>query len=133
MSPTEEQIAEAVITALNSALSSYGAVSGQVKALDYDDAQGVTAEHVIVSLARRFSDAERGGVESQSPWRLQTRPVGNTTSNARELWRRCFLALSGTRLAIDGASSTPIRLESADDIGPDDGKFSGLTTWTFTF
>lgn len=130
--PTEEQIATAVISALNSALNSYGA-TGTVKAYDYDDAAGVTVEHVQVSVARRFSDAERAGRESQSPWRLQTRPVANSVTNARTIAQKCSAALSGSRLTIDGATSTPIRLESADDIGPDDGKFSGLTTWTFTF
>lgn len=131
--PTEEQVATAVKTALNAALASYGPVSGAVKALDYDEAQSVTAEHVVMAVARRVSPAERAGRESQSPWRLQTRPVAGTVSNGRTIARRCFATLSGVRLVAGGETSTPIRLESADDIGPDNGKYSGLTTWTFTF
>ena len=131
--PTEEQIATAVKTALDTALSSYGATAGAVKALDYDEAQGVTLEHVQVSAARRFAEVKRAGVAAQSPWRLQTRPVGNTVTNTRNIHQRVFIALSGVRITADGQTSTPLDMESADDIGPDDGKFSGLTTWTFTF
>jgi len=131
--PTEEEVATALKALLDTPLASYGAVSGAVKALDYDDAQKTTAEHVQLSVARRFSDAERGGRESQSPWRVQTRPVGDTISNGREMNRICYLALSGIRVTAGGKTSTPTRLESADDIGPDNGKFSGLTTWTLTF
>jgi len=131
--PTEEEVATALKALLDTALASYGAVSGAVKALDYDDAQKTTAEHLQTSLSRRFSAAERAGRESQSPWRYQTRPVSDTISNGREIGHRCFLALSGVRVTAGGQTSTPIRLESADDIGPDNGKFSGLTTWTFTF
>lgn len=131
--PTEEQVATAVKTALNTALSSYGATAGAVKAFDYDDAAKVTTEHVQVSVARRFAESKRGGAVSRAPFRLQTRPVGNTVTNARNIHQRVFLALQDVRITADGETSTPVDMESADDIGPDDGKFSGLTTWTLTF
>ena len=86
--PTEEQGATSVRATLDAALASYGAVSGAVKALDYDDAQGVTLEHVQVSVARRFADTKRGGSVSRAPFRLQTRPVGNTITNARSINQR---------------------------------------------
>lgn len=131
--PSEEQVAVAVRDTLDAALASYGTASGAVKALDYDDAQGVTAEHVQVSVSRRFAETKRGGAVSRAPFRLQTRPVGNTISNARAINQRVFTALQDSRVTADGQTSTPVDMESADDIGPDDGKFSGLTTWTFTF
>lgn len=131
--PTEEEVAASVIAALNAALASYGATSGAVKALDYDDAQGVTAEHVQVSVARRFAEAKRAADVSRSPFRLQTRPVGNTVSNARAINQRVFTALQGVRITAGGQTSTKADMESADDIGPDNNKFSGLTTWTLTF
>lgn len=128
---SEEQIASALITAINTQLASYGVVANSVKALDYDDAVGVTAEHVQFSLARRTTGVERAGREAQAPYRATTRPVAKTIGNGREMARRVELALSKTRVTVAGKTSTPIRLDSADDIGPDDGMYSGLTTWTF--
>lgn len=131
--PTEQEIATAALALLNTALTSYGDTSGAVKARDLDDARGVSEEHVQVTLTRRFAERERAGRESQSPWRLTTRPVADYVSNGREIQARCFTALNGIRLTAGGATSTPMRLESADVIAEDDGRYSGLTTWTFTF
>lgn len=128
---TEEQVAAALIVAANAQLSSYGGTTGAVKMLDYDDARGVILEHVQLSVARRFTPVERAGREAQKPWRITTRPVAVTVSNGREMARRVDTALNGVRITAGGVASTPLRLESADDIGPDDGKFTGLTTWTF--
>lgn len=131
--PTEEQVATSARAALDTALTSYGGTAGAVKALDLDAARGVSAEHVQVTLTRRFAERERAGREAQSPWRLTTRPVADYVANGREIQARCFTALNGVRLTAGGATSTPMRLESADSISEDDGRYSGLTTWTFTF
>lgn len=61
-------------------------------------------------------------------WRITTRAVAKTEDNAREMRRRATAALKGNRLG----GSTPVLFESGDPIAPDDGWFSGLTTWTFT-
>lgn len=129
MSASEQQVATACIALVNAQLSAYG--DGGVHAFDLDDARGVTAEHVQVTLTPRFSATERGGMAASSPWRLTTRPVGSTVGNARELARRTRVALDGVRVIAAGETSTPIRLESSDAIGEDDGYYSGLTTWTF--
>lgn len=129
--PALEDVAAALITAMNSALSSYGATPDAVKALDYDDAAKATGDHVQVGLARRYTGVERAGREAQKPYRLTTRPVAGFVGSARGLDKRVDSALNGARITVDGATSTPIRLETSDEIGPDDGKFSGLTTWTF--
>jgi hypothetical protein len=131
VSASEEQVASALIASMNTALASYGATAGAVKALDLDDAIGVSGEHVQVTVNRRYTPVERGGREAQEPWRLTTRPVANTVSNGREMARLVSLAVMGQRVTVDSSTSTPIRLESADGIGEDNGKFSGLTTWTF--
>lgn len=129
--PTQEQVVVAVISAIDAELSTYGAVSGAVKALDYDDAAKATLEHVQVALAPRFTDVSRGGRQAQNPWRLTTRPVANTVSNAREIEKRVDAAVRGVRFTVGGVTSTPVWFETSDEIGSDDGKFSGLTTWTF--
>jgi hypothetical protein len=132
--PTQQQVAMAALAALNASLASYGPVSGAVKAVDLDDNEARSNdEHVQVTVTRRFSNGERAGRESQSPWRITTRPVANYVSNARELETRCATGLSGVRLTAGGQTSTPVRLESSDAIGEDDGKYSGLTTWTVVF
>lgn len=131
--PTEEQVAAALIALMNAQLATYGPTPGAVKALDLDDARSASLENVQVTVSRRFATVERGGREAQHPWRATTRPVANTVTNGREMARRVEVALSGVRLTAAGGTSTPMRLDSVDDIGPDDGKFSGLTTWTFTF
>lgn len=129
--PTDEQVAAACIAAINAQIASYGAAG--IHAVDLDDARGVTAELVQVTLGRRFSEAERGGMEAQSPYRLTTRPVADTVSNGREIAGRVKAGLSGARIVAGGKTSTPVRLESEDQIGEDDGRYSGLSTWTFVF
>jgi hypothetical protein len=131
--PTEQEVAVAALAALDASLASYGPTVGAVKALDLDDARGVSGEHVQVTLTRRFAERERAGREAQTPWRLTTRPVANFVANGRQMAALCYAALNGVRLAAGGETSTPVRLESSDAISEDDGKFSGLTTWTLTF
>lgn len=126
---TDEQVAVAFVAAVDAQLVGYG--DSTIHALDLDDANGVAAEHVQVTLSQRYVEAERGGRQSGTAYRLTTRPVADTVSNAREIDHRVSLALSGVNLTVGGAYTTPIRLESSDPIGEDDGRYSGLSTWTF--
>lgn len=126
---SDEQVAAAILAAINTQLAAYG--DGTSHAYDLDDARGVTAEHVQVTLAQRYVDAERAGRQSGAAYRLTTRPVADTVSNGREIDRLTAVALSGANVTAAGVISTPIRRESSDPIGEDDGRYSGLTTWTF--
>lgn len=130
MSASEQDVAVAFKALLQAQLDGYGATGAD--ALDLDEARGVNVDHVQVTLTQRFSGSERAGVADQHPYRATTRPVAAFIASARDLNRRADLALKGARLVVGSETSTPIRLESQDAIGEDDGKYSGLTTWTFT-
>lgn len=124
---TEELTAQAVIDALNAA---------QAAAYDVDDLTKMAAtplNYVEVTVSRRYAEGDRltGGRSTRS-WRITTRVVTKTVSNAREYRRRVETALERRTLLIEGKRTTPVQLETESPIGPDDGWFSGLTTWTFT-
>lgn len=131
MSITEEQVAAACLTMLNTALAGYGVTPGTIKAYDLDEARGVTLEQVQVTCTRRYTPNERAGIGADLPYRLTTRPVADTVTNGRSIATLVDTALAGNRVVAGGVTSTPVRLESSDAIGEDDGRYSGLTTWTF--
>lgn len=85
-----------------------------------------------VGVTRRFGGAFRADSRTGTVgYRIAVRAVAKTVSNAREMRSRAGTALDGVVLTIDGRQTTPIRFESAEDIGPDDGMFSGLTLYTY--
>jgi hypothetical protein len=123
---TEEQHAAAVIARLN---------AGNAAAYDLDDLKALPAQPSIyteVTVERRFGgDSSLGGTIARAGWRITTRTVAKTVSNAREMRNRARTQLVSARLTVDGKTTTPIRFESEDPIGDDDGWYSGLTTWTY--
>lgn len=124
---TEEQHATAVLAALN------GALAASMPAYDYDDVPATRpANYVEVTVSRRAGAPNRApGSTGRSGWRITTRPVSTTVSNAREMRKRCVSALLYVRLTVDGDISSPIQFETEDPIGPDDGWYSGLSVWTY--
>lgn len=81
-----------------------------------------------VTVSRVFGgEARVDGFKSTTSWRITTRAVAMTEDDAREIRRRA----STLELAVLG-DSTPVEFETAQDIEPDDGWYSGLTTWTYT-
>ena len=124
MSGTEEEQAAAVIAALNAA----GAF-----AFDVDEMPGkLPAQFTQVTISQRFGGNPRQTTRSGvTGWRITTRQVGKSVSNARELRKRTHQALEQAVLAVAGETSTPVAFETADPIGADDGWYSGLETWTY--
>lgn len=126
MSATEERVAAAVLTALNAALT-------PKQAYDIDDVPETRPnEYVEVMVSRKFGGAARvcGSMGTVS-WRIATRVVSQASvSNARLMASFVDAALEGVSLSVGGDATTPISFEGAEDIGPDDGWFSGLSTWT---
>lgn len=120
---TDEEVAVAFIAKL----SALGGVP-----FDLDEVPSRPPDNYTqVTVTRRFGGEQRSSGERDGRlYRATTRQVGKTVSNARNL-RTKSAGLEGAVLTIGSATSTPIEFETADDIGPDDGWFSGLETWTF--
>ena len=88
---------------------------------------------VVMGLERRYADrVVANGLATRTAWRLSTRYVGRSVDEAAWAAYHCALALEGARLVVNGLTSTPIRQESAQAIALDDGRFSGLTFWTYS-
>jgi hypothetical protein len=123
---TEEQHAAAIIAALTATSAA---------PYDLDDAKALTT---IPNGYTEVMVSPRGGAPLRSPgstgrrgWRIATRQVGTTVSNAREMRKRTHEALEFVRLTVGGDQTTPIQFDSAEQIGEDDGYWSGLETWTY--
>ena len=127
MTATEEQHAAAVKAALT---------AQSAAPYDLDDLKALAtppAQYTEVTVSRRFGAQNRAtGSTGRVGWRITTRAVAKTVSNAREMRKRTAAALSYVRLTVDGDQTTPIQFEGEEPIGDDDGWWSGLTTWTYT-
>lgn len=126
MTATEEQHATAIKAALTAQLAA---------PYDLDDAKALTAipnayTEVMVS-PRSGAPLRNPGSTGRRGWRIATRQVGSTVSNAREMRKRTHAALEFVRLTVGGDVTTPIQFEGAELIGEDDGYWSGLETWTY--
>lgn len=123
---SEEQQAAAVIAALN---------AEDANAYDLDDIKQLTtlpASYTEVMVMPRAGAPNRNTDDTgRRGWRITTRQVGTTVSNAREARKRTHAALEFARLSVDGATTTRIQFESAEPIGEDDDYWSGLETWTY--
>ena len=120
---TQETDAVAILAALNAALPA------AARAYDIDDVPGtLPASYVVLYLSRRWIPEKLGSGEATVICgRLQTRYVSKTVSNVRELRRIVTNTLEDKAIGTAG----PFSFETEDEIGPDDGWFSGADTFTF--
>lgn len=103
---------------------------------DLDDLKALAtppAQYVEVTVSRRFGgEARNAGPKSRTGWRITTRQVAATVSNAREMRKRTHAALEAVRLTVGAEVSSPIEFEGGEPIGEDEGQWSGLETWTYS-
>jgi hypothetical protein len=120
---------EAAVAALNAALPL------SARAYDLDDLDQMAelpAMYVEVTVSRRYGgDPRNAGGKGRTGWRVGTRFVAQRQGNAEHLKTLVTAALEEVRLTVSDQQTTPIKFESAEVIGPDDGWFSGLTLWTY--
>jgi hypothetical protein len=106
---------------------------GQWSAYDYDDVPDkLPALYALVTVTKRAgAPVYMCGGKATTGYRLTTLAVGRTVDEAR--WVRDIIAATIEDQALDvaGTPSTRVRLESEQPIEPDDGRYSGLTTWTY--
>lgn len=120
---TEEQHSAAVVSFLNGV----GAV-----AYDLQDIPSPPPDwYTEVTVTRRFGGVQRAsGVRDGQLWRITVRQVGKRLQNAQNL-RAKRASLEEAVLTVAGVTTTPIEFETSGVIGPDDGWFSGLETFTY--
>lgn len=117
-------------TAVKAAIT--GALRGTWQARDFDESTSDPI-HVYVAVTRRFGSPERiCGYPPGTAWRFVARCIGEDIGAARAAMED-VAALEGTRIVVDGVTSQPIQFESASAPEPDDGWFSGQSTWTYSF
>lgn len=88
---------------------------------------------VLLTVERAFAETSHGvRSRTRTSFRAYVRAVADHKHNADDITDRCSAVLEDAALLVDGWTSTPVQHESSEFVRPDDGKFSGLTTWTFT-
>lgn len=88
---------------------------------------------VLLTVERAYVESTHGvRARTRASFRAYVRAVADMKHNADDIADRCSGALEDAWLVIDGSTSTPVQHESSEFVRPDDGKFSGLTTFTFT-
>lgn len=105
---------------------------GSWSAYDYDDVPATLPPiYAQVTVSRRFGGEPRGcGRRPIVGWRLTTLAVGRTVDEARQARDWIHAALNEQRIASLGTSL--IELESETAIQSDDGRYSGVTNWTYS-
>lgn len=121
---TPEEMATAAVALINAKFSS-------TRAYELDEVPATRPEsYVEVSVARRpiRGNQRHDGSPSFKGYRLTARFVAQSITNARLLEQKTTEALDFIAL---GPDVTPVEFETATSIDPDDGWFSGVTSWTF--
>lgn len=128
----ERPHATAVLALLDTALSPRDAyVRGTVPGLDDNDGTEPVI-YAIVDLERRnHAPTLRAGRTIRRGWRVSVRGVGRTTDEARWTLARASAALDGATLLIAGEPTSPLLFETADQVAPDEGRYSGSVTYTY--
>ena len=67
-----------------------------------------------------------------SSWRASLRAVGKDTAANGRIALRHLLALEDALLDVGGVVSTPLHIESSEDVEPDNGWYSALVRITYT-
>lgn len=106
---------------------------GQWSAYDYDDVPDkLPGLYALVTVTKRAgAPVYMCGGKAATGYRLTTLAVGRTVDEAR--WVRDIIAATFEDRITDvaGYETTRVRLESEQPIEPDDGRYSGLTSWTY--
>lgn len=126
---TESQVITTVLAAVNSALPP------TVRAYEPSKVPATRpAEFVQVTIARKFGGSRAGGMYDSSGWSVYVMAASRTSeSNARNSLRLANDALENANLVIDSEESTPIDFRAARPVAPDDGWFSGSTSYDLAF
>jgi hypothetical protein len=87
--------------------------------------------YVLLTVERRFAAPMKSGRTGVSAWRITARGVGTAANEVRWALLQVAEAIEEKRLVIGGQTSTPVAHDKSTVIAPDDGRFSGLTSYTY--
>lgn len=123
--------ADAILAILRAAIEPAGFKVLEPDAVEREDPR--PEEYLQLIVERRHVAAVRAaGATGRSGWRVQTRGVSHTSrNNARRLLQLASEALEFAVLTVAGCASTPVKFESAESVGKDDGWWSGSIDWTY--
>lgn len=119
-----------VVTDLGKNVYDYGEVPGES-----GNPGDLPDTYVVLSVERRYVPPSSSGGTNVTGWRASARYVDTNPVNARRagaLVRRGFEISRGRgrSITVAGITSTPIAHESTRSVGPDSGRYSGLSQWT---
>lgn len=114
----------------------FGLLLADLPVLDLDEVKAMRqppVQYLELTVERRVGGVQRiSSAIGSTAWRITSRAVGRTVAGAREVRRRSADIERSVITITSGLTTTPVDLESQDPIGPDEGWWSGLTTYTFT-
>lgn len=84
-----------------------------------------------LTVERRYTETSHVG-RTRTAFRAYLRAVADTRDNAEDILTRGCGALEEALLVIAGETSTPAAHETSEAVKPDDGKHSGMASYTFT-
>ena len=92
-------------------------------------------DYVEMTLVRRFGgEVREHGGKGTTGWRLLTRYVSRSyLDNVRAMRELVRGALEETPLVVGDETTTPVEFETGEAAGDDEGWFSALDSWTWTF
>lgn len=123
----------AAIAAVNAQLGEDTYDDGDVPGMDDDGEDLVPRIFVVLKIERRYLESTKSTRHSsRSSWRISARYVGTTKNEARWAGARVSDAFESVRLSVEGFTSSPIEHETTSAVAKVDGRFSGLSTWTYT-
>lgn len=124
---TESEIMAAVLAAANAALPA------SVRAYEPSKVPGVRPkEFVTVTIVRRAGGSARSARHATTGWAVYFLGASLTSeANARNSLRLAGAALENKTLTVGSESSTVVRFDNARPVSPDDGWFTGASTYTF--
>lgn len=130
---TDEQHAAAILTAINATLAALPSAPSTLRAYEYDDLPATRPENYIeVGVSRRFGGESReSGHKTTTGWRVTTRGVGRSVKNARDLLQHGRTSLEFKSLTVNGEKTSLIQFETEDAVSPDEGYYSGLSSYTY--
>ena len=100
---------------------------------DYDDAPATLPKlYARVTVSKRAgAPVYMSGGKAMRGYRLTTLAVGTTVDEARWVRDKIAATIEDRPVVIAGRETTRLRMETEQPIEPDDGRYSGLTTWTY--
>lgn len=109
--------------------------AGGANAFGLGELKGMTtlpAYYVEVHVSEIFAPLTRGETPDVRLWRITTKAVAQSYTNAQRQRAKTAAALEGQSVTVEDVASTRITRDQSDDpIGPDGDRLSGVSMWRY--